>query len=559
MRALPLALAFGVLAGCTCEPSVGNNLTFACLQSDECTDGYECRAGRCRPIGSVDDAGVDAGSDAGVDAGLTPDAGADGGFDAGLDAGSDAGSDAGTSDAGHWPERLQLQGFTAVRAGACSQATLLSQRADGTAYAVEANVDVAVSAAPQGLTLFAGGQCAGAPITALTLATGASSAALSAKANTGQRYTVSASLAGTQGASAPLDVLPVVRRGECTLATGMTTVSCPVSPPQTATANTALFIQVGGDSAEPSTAEVSCRLGSVATVDCDRKLSAAPVVVAWQTVELPDLAVKQLNTNADGGEVLVLQAAGVNPAQAFTLFTLASAGNIYDHTDQAAVVLGGGTVEVRFDGGSSADALAQLQVVELPGLSVSRTSSSFPIGAAQRIATGPASPLATTFALATWSNSLISGNQPPCDRFVRAEVTSTTEVTLTRGNASNKVECTDLELPEVRVERVDVGTRGSVLPFTVSLATGAQSGAFALPRAVDATRSVVFASGQPGGAGQAMGEGDHDVALDDVPGEFSLLLGLDGGTGTSAQAVTYRRLSALGGVKVSGVVVEWNP
>ena len=116
-----------------------------------------------------------------------------------------------------------------------------------------------------------------------------------------------------------------------------------------------------------------------------------------------------------------------------------------------------------------------------------------------------------------------------------------------------------LELPEVVVERVDVGQRGSVLPFTVSLAAGAQSGTFTLPRTVDATRSVVFASGQPGGAGQAMGEGDHDVPLDDIPGEFSLLLGLDGGTSAAAQVVTYRRVSALGGVKVSGVVVEWAP
>ena len=283
------------------------------------------------------------------------------------------------------------------------------------------------------------------------------------------------------------------------------------------------------------------------------------MTVGWQTPELPDLAVKHLAAPTDGGEVVTLQAAGVNVSQAFTLFTLASAGNIYDHTDQAAVVLGGGGVELRFDGGSSSDALIQLQVVELPGLSVTRPTASFPIGAGLRTATSAASPLATTFALASWSNSLILGNQPPCDRFVRAEVTSPTQVTLTRGNASNKAECTDLELPEVVVERVDVGQRGSVLPFTVSLAAGAQSGTFTLPRTVDATRSVVFASGQPGGAGQAMGEGDHDVPLDDIPGEFSLLLGLDGGTSAAAQVVTYRRVSALGGVKVSGVVVEWAP
>lgn len=109
-------MAFVLWAACTCEPVLmRDGVAFNCSDDTQCSSGFVCLDGLCRPEGTQPDGGLDcrvslAACDAGIDAGVL-DAGDQ--SDAGTaDAGFDAGSpDGGTLDAGPAWQTVDIGAF----------------------------------------------------------------------------------------------------------------------------------------------------------------------------------------------------------------------------------------------------------------------------------------------------------------------------------------------------------------------------------------------------------------------------------------------------------------
>lgn len=162
--ALGLALLASV-QGCDCGSTDFDTRRFACTEDEECTSGFVCLQGECRPEGSVvTDGGVDGGLPDGGDGGPTGgmDGGTDGGPTDGTDGGTDGGplptdggptTDGGTPPDGGTPSRPTSITFATpaqtVSAGNCSGTTFIEARdTTGTAAPVASNTVLSLVSQP---------------------------------------------------------------------------------------------------------------------------------------------------------------------------------------------------------------------------------------------------------------------------------------------------------------------------------------------------------------------------------------------------------------------------
>ncbi len=450
-----------------------------------------------------------------------------------------------------------------VGAGACRLLTVQQQdSASVPVVAGAAGVPVTLDATPatiSGMQFFTNSTCTMSAGTNVQIPAGASSVSFYASAWTGTSYTLTASFGaltpGTQG----FQVRPLVRRGSCSLGMAATSVMCTIpAPVQVSPARTALYYQAVSSSASLAAAAVRCELTAASLITCSRSASGSPATVYWQTVEL-DTGFNVLRATAacpnDGGTRIVVP---FTSSGTFVLTSQSTGTTDLDGTTLATAERVDGGVAVEWAtpcttaGGGYQVALQAVALTGATGQLASGTLAAGSTSATLALASGGSG---TPFVLTT--HTLTGGsNAELCSRALRAE-SNGTGVALSRANGSMAAACTDESLPNVLAERVYLGTNGQVDALNTTLAQGDSTAAVALPRAVDATRTLVFASGQYGGAGQGGGESalNSGNALGDaVAGHV-----LDAGADFSSAELLLIRGSTLGATRWTSYVVELGP
>jgi hypothetical protein len=346
-------------------------------------------------------------------------------------------------------------------------------------------------------------------------------------------------------------ILPTVRRGSCTIGAGTTAVTCSINPPQSDLTRTFMVFQaVPGTDDTPNSSNVRCRLTSTSTIACSRKgTDLVDASVAWQTVELPGgITVQHVDAACTGTETTlsVPISAVSSTADTFVLLGHEEPGTSQDEDDMATVELTSPTnVNVTLMGGCGWD--ISLQVVELPGISVTAGRTLIAANSSSGSATGllPAG-LGSTIVL--HSNQLtVTSATATCDRAVRGRVASDTSLLFTRGEGSTSAVCS-ATAATVAFQRIDFGSLATVQGPEIVMSPGGLIGNVTLSAAVDPTRTIVLSGGQAF-AGQAVGETDYEA--NDVIGEAVALHQL-----TSTTNLRVTRGSANGSARFSSFVIQ---
>ncbi|MDP3500695.1 MAG: hypothetical protein Q8S33_10195 [Myxococcales bacterium] len=483
-------LAFIVALGCLCcdvSPLDVTTRRFACTGDEQCVDGFVCRDGACVPDAPVPEA--DAGSDGGAQR--------DGGEDAGVDGGLTL----------EWSAPPAL-----VPTGACVRLTLSSSEA------VLVDTPVTLDVAPSTAARVSGdATCLGA-VTSTRLDAGTSSTSLFIKPLTAGRVTITAR-APFGDAMQTLTVAPIVRRSVCALpAAGPalpdggpgapgTSKTCPFSPPIERLEHAVLVTQT---LVPPllliGSGQVTCRLASTSTIECERRQDSDDVTVYFQVAELPTglRTVRTAETCAslrplDAGIATAQLDGGAESSKAFLLKSAASASNFYDDDDGPLVLqVAADVLTVAPFGGLCVHA----QLVEFDGVTVDR-------GVVDGGATGFSATL-TGLPAAGPNTALLTQTLTPdavsdvCSVMVRGAIASPTSLSFSRVLGRADAGCPLTPMPAVFFERVDFGARGTVQQLDAALEEGRASVTVGI-RPIDVSRTLVFATSQTV-AGQGAGE-----------------------------------------------------
>lgn len=507
LTALVLAL-LSSLQACDCGPTGADVQRFACTQDNECASDFVCRLGECQP-----EEEPDGGVDSGVPDGGKPDGG-----------GTDGGPDAGPTDGGPTNSN-KLALVTApltLQAGRCSTAvTVETQDPLGNVIPAGARTTIHLTAAPStGFRFYSDSECA-TPITSLTLQASRSRVTFYVRGTTAQSVQITASATNWLPASQSETILPVVRTGTCTLPSGGTSVTCPISPAQIDRTKTLLFFQASSNDNSPDSASLRCSLSARDAITCSRNggngASDPAVRIQWQTAELVSgINVQHLQASCEGTPLIELPIQPVSSLQnAFLLVSSEKNGVTQGDDDYYAASLFEGDgefhVDLEFSVNCIASWRASVQVVEFEGADVTRGLTGSMTDNRLVVSNLPAVDLASTMLLFTYRTSGAAG-PALCDRVLRGELTSPTSITFSRGAGAE--DCTDAIIDSISWERIEFGGGMSMQHFLVSMDEGVQTTTVPIT-AVDPTRTLVFATGQMQ-SGQAGGETSY--AEDDVIG-----------------------------------------
>jgi hypothetical protein len=354
-----------------------------------------------------------------------------------------------------------------------------------------------------------------------------------------------------------LNVLPLVRRGSCTLANLSATVDCPLGIPLPGNdrSRTFLISQAVGSGASPADANVRCRLGTNSTVTCDRAGTSGDVAIVWQTASwgVPYMqggaSVQHFDGTSSANANQVNQAyalpSGAARTNAFLLFSYSTAGTDNDVNDTLSGRLESDTnIRLESTGNYAVPLAWAAQVVAINGLTTQQTNvgstGSNPFTSMGNAITESAR------AVLVSSRSASGGMNPEaiCKRRVRGVFTSDTVVSLTRG-AGTAGFCTNINVESTRLERMSFGASlATVQARSLQLSgTAASNTASLSPVALD--RTIGFFSGQ-GPGGQSGGETNFET--DDVIGHAQARLTFPdpttveftrGATGSSSEFTAY--------------------
>ncbi len=345
-----------------------------------------------------------------------------------------------------------------------------------------------------------------------------------------QTYGLTASATGLSNGTLNVIVLPMVRRGGCTLLNGSNMVTCPVTPaiPGGVIARTFLVFAAAGTAASPGDANVVCRLnsgggGGGVDVVCNRAGTIGAVSVVWQTVS-------HARSYAAGGITVQHSAAifnagnpspfnvtipSVDVTQSFLLFSTATVGTTNGANDFLTARLTNATTvtvaQSPVGGNFSSVGGYSLQVVSFANSAVLRSIETAAVGEASVAVTGLAPAVVNrTFSLMTSRTSTVADDAAICKRRLRGVVSSATGLAFTRGDGAVG-SCVDSDIAELAWERIELPAVHGVQSVTVTHASNAATGSATLASQVDLTRSVVLMSGQ-GMGGQAGGESNYSAS-----------------------------------------------
>ena len=440
-----------------------------------------------------------------------------------------------------------------VLAGECSAPVVMELRdAADNPTAARADLPLAVQMAPAGSGVFYTDATCMTALTSATIATGTSQQTVAFRAYPPGQATLTAT-AGTLAPATQLEtVVPIARRGTCTLLNGTGSVQCPVSPPPLLRTRAFAFFQATSPSSSPSSAMVRCALATPpVTLNCSRDGATGDVNIQWYVVELAYAKVQHLTLSCANSPVpyppsRLTLTQPVDLSKAFLIHSLAPIGGNFADDFRATRFEDAG-VSVVFENELS-DCIPgwvySVQAVELDGASVDRGTASTDAGVIN--VTGlSAVNRGRSFLLYSWSTALQGNNT--CDRMAMGEMNADTSLRFQLGNGN--AACTS-QPTTVAWERVQLPA-GVVQSPTVTMSTGMLGATATLSPQVDLSRTAVFAGGQAVGG---QGDGQSAFSADDVAGEAVARHALP-----SRGQLQLTRDTADAGAKWRPYVVEFQP
>jgi len=435
-------------------------------------------------------------------------------------------------------------------AGQCVQLAVRAEDSMGAPVAVGADTTVTLTPAT-GFTFYSDAACT-ASIPTVTIMNGQTTATFYLRAVTGGTFNVGASAPMLSAASAPLDVIPAVRRGTCGLGNGQTvTPPCPISPPLLATDRSFLIfqseIQAGNSSSQESM--LRCRITSTSNVECRRAGNQNRTVVAhWQIATLPTaVTVQHVSDGVCITNGATIPIGNTNVNQSFVLHSASSAGGNIDDNEHDTVELTSSTAVTPLHAGAACNT-HDLQVVSFAGGSVTRGTAQLDAGTlALDVALPPAAQAGRAFLLYSWRTASVGPDA--CERNLRGSLDAGA-LTFTRGNGGAANPCADDAYMSVAYERVELPA-GLVQSVDLAMPSGQTRGAASFATPVDPTRTLVF-TGSNTWSGQGLGE--NDITSDDDPENFVGRFALDGGS-----EVLGARVQSTGDTRYHVFVVELDP
>lgn len=436
--------------------------------------------------------------------------------------------------------------------GECSAAVSVQlQDAYGNAAPQTKNVSlVPSSAAPGGLSFFSDAQCTqSAP--SVTLAAGQSTANLHFKGvNAG---TVDLSVAVMDAASlTPVTqtqtLLPMVRRGSCTMESSEATKSCSMPVPLGRLDRSFLLFQATTTDKHAAYSFVRCALANVSTITCVRTQASQRVNIAWQVVErATGLRVQHRQVSCVGSNLAPVTFDSVQMNKTFVLSSATQGGSDLESNDFGAVRLSSSTqVDITLSAPCTASASYALQIVEMEGISVTRNAVDLPMTTNTAEAGGLSSVVeANSWVLATFRSEVAPVNQV-CVRMVRGEIRDATGVRFTRALGNGACEQRTLN---ISWERITLVSGAQLQTRTFELAMNTMTDNVPLSP-VDPNRTVALTSSQIQGG---QGSGETAFQDDSIPGVATVRLT------PSASRLDMVRDSARGAGKWTAYVIQFDP
>ncbi|MDP1922869.1 MAG: putative metal-binding motif-containing protein [Myxococcales bacterium] len=357
---------------------------------------------------------------------------------------------------------------------------------------------------------------------------------------------------------ANVNVLPLVRRGSCTLASAANSVNCPLGIDIPVDRNrTFLITQAVGSAATASEGNVRCRLVSTSTVTCDRSAaSGGDVLVEWQTASwgrdftAGGVSVQHFDgtTSASTGQVnqAFTFVSGASRATSFLLFSHGTTGSENAGDDFLTGRLEQeNNVRLESTGNFATPLSWAIQVVSISSLSSVFGSVGSTGGASYQSNALASQPMARSAILASARVATESGNpEAMCRRRVRAQLSSDTLAAFARARGAGG-NCTNTNIQDTRFIRMTFPVALASVQTASLQISGADAFAEGSLTAVALDRTIGFFSGQ-GPGGQASGE--TDFATDDIVGHSQARLTFTndttvrftrGATGSSSEFTAY--------------------
>ena len=421
------------------------------------------------------------------------------------------------------PRMFTLEGTAAqtIFAGECSSAMtvrMFDRFNNPTSFDTATTLNLS-SNSPGDFGFYADAGCTGTVLTALPLAAGATSPRFSFKGKTGGSVTITARQPDLEPANQSVNqthvLIPVVRRGKCGIADGQTASSgCTIDPPVRDLNKSFLVFQATNNTSTTRDAFVRCELRQN-QVACSRVGSSGDTTLQWQVVERPTgLRVQHLPVGCSANRT-TKSFTSVSRDKSFLLFSSSADGGTVGYNEFAGVQFTSPTqAEIVLNTGDCYSTSYALQVVEWEGLTVSQGSTGAMSGTSLSAAGTPGVPDLSRTVLLTTHQASEETNADICNRLVRGELTSDTEMNFTIAAGQT---CSGAKVPTIVWQRITFPT--STLVHTARLATSASGASSAdFPMAVDPTRTLLMSSSQAHGG---QGSGESGFRASDTPGEAS--------------------------------------
>ncbi len=338
--------------------------------------------------------------------------------------------------------------------------------------------------------------------------------------------------------------LTSVRSGMCSISNGVTLVDCPISPALTDRDKTFMLFQATSNDNTPASSNVRCFIQSISNIKCDRNGTIGIVDIRWQVAEFAEgVKVDHLTPPCYGTNTIVDISEVSDMNKTFLLYSSHRDGTDQDQNQFRTVRLTAtDQVMVGIPSTGSCGSVRQaLQVVQFNGTSVKRGVTGAMTGTSITATLSPSIDTSRTMLLYSWRTA--GSGADMCERMVRGEITSSTQITFTRATGCSGT----TQIDAISWEVVEFTEGGLVRPITVNMnGNGAANVNIA---AVDPTKSLIFAGGQWTN-GQALGEGSYagDDIIGAMTGKFTL---------TNSTNVQVVRNNTQGTAKWSAFVVQF--
>jgi len=435
---------------------------------------------------------------------------------------------------------------TALAAGKCSSIVTLEARDAYGNRISNPTVSVVFSAAPNtGFTFYSDATCT-TPTTGVDLLAGAGSVYFAGQS--GGNVVLTAAAKSLTEVTQTETLVGMMRSGTCVLNTN--TVNCPISPALTDPARAFIVFQATLSDIGADATNVMCWISSASEVTCSRNTNTSAVNIAWSIPQFvnPGVNVQHYQVNCVNNTVTVPLNRTVNPANTFLLLSSQrKAGNQSGTSTRSVVLTSATTATINNSGPCSGGDVNDLQVVEVPGITVTRGTALAVTGLSHAVSGLSAAPPGLSFLLYSYRTNATTNTV--CDQALRGELSSPTSLAFTRGDNSSST-CDGVKLDEISWERVQLPQGSSVQSLTLAMPAGTSSATQPLAP-VDLTRVLAFAGGQ-WASGQVQGEGslDKQSNMGDTRARFQL---------TAPNTLTATRDSNLGTARFTAFAVEWLP